>query len=80
MAESNSKSRLQVASARLAAMANTIAGRPYQGLPAFDDLPKVEGQPQGCLWGVFDKGQKKDEVGCMWQKPVISPQPALAND
>lgn len=26
--------------------------------PDFDDLPKVEGQPQGCAWGVFDKDGK----------------------
>ena len=31
--------------------------------PAFDDLPKVEGMPQGNLWGFFDKDGKKDEVG-----------------
>ena len=57
------KSRLQAASDRLSALANTMTGRPTNPFPAFDDLPKVEGQPQGCLWGFFDKGQKKDEVG-----------------
>jgi hypothetical protein len=31
--------------------------------PAFDDLPKVEGMPQGNTWGFFDKDGKKDEVG-----------------
>jgi hypothetical protein len=31
--------------------------------PAFDDIPKVEGMPQGSLWGFFDKDGKKDEVG-----------------
>lgn len=31
--------------------------------PAFDDLPKVEGMPQGSIWGFFDKDGKKDEVG-----------------
>lgn len=30
--------------------------------PAFDDLPPVPGQPQGCLWGFFDKDGKKDEL------------------
>lgn len=63
MTANSSKSRLQVASDRLAAMASTITRRPSPGMPSFDDLPKVEGQPQGCLWGFFDKGQKKDEVG-----------------
>ncbi|CAI6341017.1 unnamed protein product [Periconia digitata] len=31
--------------------------------PAFDDLPSVEDEPQGCLWGFFDKDGKKDEIG-----------------
>jgi hypothetical protein len=31
--------------------------------PPFDDLPKVEGMPQGNIWGYFDKNGKKDEVG-----------------
>ncbi|KAF2851469.1 hypothetical protein T440DRAFT_394807 [Plenodomus tracheiphilus IPT5] len=32
--------------------------------PAFDELPKVEGMPQGNLWGFFDdKNGVKDEVG-----------------
>ena len=31
--------------------------------PAFDDLPKVEGMPQGSIWGFFDKDGQKDEVG-----------------
>ncbi|KAK4139803.1 putative cyclase-domain-containing protein [Dichotomopilus funicola] len=33
--------------------------------PDFDDLPKVEGQPQGCAWGVFDKDGKKDVFGTL---------------
>jgi hypothetical protein len=32
-------------------------------LPDFDELPKVEGMPQGCAWGVFDKNGKKDVIG-----------------
>jgi hypothetical protein len=31
--------------------------------PDFDDLPSVPGQPQGCLWGFFDRDDKKDELG-----------------
>lgn len=31
--------------------------------PDFDQLPSVPGQPQGCLWGFFDRGGKKDELG-----------------
>lgn len=34
-------------------------------LPSFDDLPKVEGMPQGCAWGVFDKDGKKDVYGAL---------------
>jgi len=34
-------------------------------VPDFDDLPPVEGMPQGCAWGVFDKGGKKDVYGTL---------------
>ncbi|POR36273.1 Uncharacterized protein TPAR_03518 [Tolypocladium paradoxum] len=34
-------------------------------VPDFDDLPKVEGMPQGCAWGVFDRHGKKDLVGTL---------------
>ncbi|KAK7701244.1 hypothetical protein SLS57_011809 [Botryosphaeria dothidea] len=34
-------------------------------VPDFDDLPKVEGMPQGCAWGVFDKDGKKDVLGTL---------------
>lgn len=34
-------------------------------LPDFDSLPKVEGMPQGCAWGVFDKEGKKDLLGTL---------------
>jgi hypothetical protein len=34
-------------------------------VPDFDNLPKVEGQPQGCAWGVFDKDGKKDVFGTL---------------
>ena len=66
MTDNTSKGRLQVVGGRLAAMASTITVRPTHAFPAFDDLPKVEGQPQGCLWGFFDKGQKRDEVGSQY--------------
>ncbi|MBE7179646.1 MAG: hypothetical protein INR71_00265 [Terriglobus roseus] len=35
------------------------------GVPDFDDLPKVEGMPQGCTWGLFDKDGKKDVYGTL---------------
>lgn len=31
--------------------------------PEFDQLPPVPGQPQGSLWGFFDRGAEKDELG-----------------
>jgi len=34
-------------------------------VPDFDDLPPVEGLPQGCAWGVFDKGGQKDKLGTL---------------
>ncbi|KAF6824517.1 hypothetical protein CMUS01_10202 [Colletotrichum musicola] len=34
-------------------------------LPDFDDLPAVEGMPQGCAWGLFDKDGKKDVYGTL---------------
>ncbi|KAB2578668.1 hypothetical protein DBV05_g2713 [Lasiodiplodia theobromae] len=34
-------------------------------IPNFDDLPEVEGMPQGCAWGVFDKDGKKDVHGTL---------------
>ncbi|KAH9877862.1 hypothetical protein J1614_003079 [Plenodomus biglobosus] len=52
---------------RLAAAQSAIggvAGNEYN-FPAFDNLPKVEGMPQGNIWGFFDKDGKKDEVGSM---------------
>ncbi len=75
MTDRNSRSRLQIAGDRLSAMASTVTGRPSHGFPAFDDLPEVEGQPQGCLWGHFDKGQKKDEVGSKQSQTPDEPWP-----
>ncbi|EME85058.1 uncharacterized protein MYCFIDRAFT_211035 [Pseudocercospora fijiensis CIRAD86] len=34
-------------------------------IPDFDDLPKVEGMPQGCAWGLWDKDGKKDVYGTL---------------
>ncbi|PSN66454.1 hypothetical protein BS50DRAFT_677653 [Corynespora cassiicola Philippines] len=58
--------RLKTAQNRLSAVAATLTGgligSGYQ-FPALEDLPKVDGEPQGCLWGFFDKDGVKDEVG-----------------
>jgi hypothetical protein len=34
-------------------------------IPRFDDLPPVEGMPQGCAWGIFDKDDRKDVYGTL---------------
>ncbi|ORY17182.1 hypothetical protein BCR34DRAFT_62979 [Clohesyomyces aquaticus] len=59
---------LKNAQSRLADVASTltggIIGSGHQ-FPAFDDLPKVPGEPQGCIWGMFDRNGKKDEIGTL---------------
>ncbi|PFH57145.1 hypothetical protein XA68_15443 [Ophiocordyceps unilateralis] len=34
-------------------------------VPDFDDLPPVEGMPQGCAWGIFDRDGQKDVIGTL---------------
>ncbi|CAO2649616.1 Nn.00g070010.m01.CDS01 [Neocucurbitaria sp. VM-36] len=34
-------------------------------IPNFDNLPAVEGMPQGCAWGIFDKDGEKDLRGTL---------------
>lgn len=36
-----------------------------KSVPDFDDLPRVEGMPQGCAWGIFDQNGEKDKVGTL---------------
>ncbi|KAL6253155.1 hypothetical protein RBB50_000876 [Rhinocladiella similis] len=31
--------------------------------PVFEALPAVAGTPQGCVWAMYDRDGKKDEVG-----------------
>ena len=53
---------------RLSALVSTVSqytGDTTHQFPAFDDVPRVPGQPQGCLWGFFDRDGVKDEVGSM---------------
>jgi len=47
--------------------ASTIAGTSGSThvFPAFDDLPHIPGQPQGCMWGYWDNGPIKDELGTL---------------
>lgn len=57
---------LKTAQNTLAAAAQSVTGGAMGNehkFPAFDDLPKVDGMPQGCIWGLYDKDGKKDEAG-----------------
>lgn len=65
MGDGKERSTFQKASDRLQAITAAITGTPTVIFPAFDNLPKVEGQPQGCCWGLFDEHHsgKKDEIG-----------------
>jgi hypothetical protein len=62
-------SALKTAQNQFSAVASNLTegmtGSEHQ-FPAFDDLPKVEGEPQGCIWGLFDTNGKKDEIGSMY--------------
>lgn len=69
---------LQKAQGRLSAVAQTIAGGVASDeykFPAFDDLPKVDGMPQGSIWGFYDKDGKKDEAGAV---NLLTPSVVLA--
>lgn len=67
MGEGKERTVIQKASDRIQALTAVITGTPTAIFPAFDNLPKVEGQPQGCCWGLFDDRVtgKKDEVGTL---------------
>lgn len=56
---------LQKAQERLSAVGATLTGQAHFSFPSFDQLPRVEGQPQGCLWGIFDKPGQRDEIGTL---------------
>jgi hypothetical protein len=36
-----------------------------EDLPSFKNLPKVEGMPHGCAWGIWDKNGEKDQLGSL---------------
>ncbi|KAF2163761.1 hypothetical protein M409DRAFT_25945 [Zasmidium cellare ATCC 36951] len=63
MPEGKDRTLVQKASERVSAVKDTMLGQPHFDFPAFDQLIKVEGQPQGCTWGFFDKNGVKDQVG-----------------
>jgi hypothetical protein len=44
----------------------TMTQKPFtSSVPEFDDLPKADGMPQGCAWGVFDRDGAKDVLGTL---------------
>ena len=47
MTEGKERTVLQAAKDRLGAVAATLTGQAHFSFPDFDQLPKVEGQPQG---------------------------------
>lgn len=63
----SASTRASALSQSAAKTVSTITGTSgaTQVFPAFDDLPKIPGQPQGCMWGFWDKGPIKDEVGTL---------------
>ncbi|KAK5019083.1 hypothetical protein LTR16_000677 [Cryomyces antarcticus] len=66
MTDAKGKSKIEVAQGRLSSLVSSITGASSQQFPHFDALPKVEGQPQGCIWGLFDKTDgKRDEIGTL---------------
>lgn len=38
--------------------------------PSLEDLPVVSGQPQGSLWGFFDKNGERDQLGSELLVPI----------
>lgn len=34
-------------------------------IPNFDELNPINGMPQGCTWGVFDREGQKDKLGTL---------------
>jgi hypothetical protein len=54
MSTGKSPTLLQQARERLAALTHSLTGPTLFTFPAFDQIPKVPGQPQGSLWGFFD--------------------------
>lgn len=65
MADGKERTVFQKAQDRISSIASSLTGTSTHHFPDFDQLPKVEGQPQGCLWGFFDKNGVRDEVGTL---------------
>ncbi|KAJ9629988.1 hypothetical protein H2204_008792 [Knufia peltigerae] len=37
----------------------------WKDLPDWENIPEVAGLPKGCAWGLFDKGDERDQVGTL---------------
>lgn len=61
---SSTASSLTDRAAHTAAVMTGTSGS-TQVFPAFDDLPKIPNQPQGCMWGYWDHNGIKDEIGSL---------------
>lgn len=44
-------------------------------LPSYADLPAVPNMPHGCTWGLWDKGNRPDELGTL---NLLTPATILA--
>jgi hypothetical protein len=56
------KTAQDIPAAGVQSMTGGAVGNEYE-FPALDDLPKIDGMPQGNIWGFYDKDGKKDEAG-----------------
>lgn len=65
MSDGKERTVFQKAQDRLSSITSAITGTSNHQFPAFDQLPSVQGQPQGCLWGFFDKDGRHDEIGTL---------------
>lgn len=65
MPDPNSQTIFQKTQERLSSLASTFSSQPAHSFPPFDQLPPVPNQPQGSLWGFFDKSDEKDEIGTL---------------
>jgi hypothetical protein len=42
-----------------------------ESLPSFGELPRVDGMPKGCTWGLWDRDGVPDELGTL---NLLTPQ------
>ncbi|KAL6231984.1 hypothetical protein BDW75DRAFT_243412 [Aspergillus navahoensis] len=47
----------------------------HESLPSFEELPRVDGMPKGCTWGLWDRDGTPDELGTL---NLLTPQVVYA--